>query len=538
VQCHLTTMIALLFLVGLTYVSGGLIPAETCKAGSWSEWSECTSSKHCRNVPLPVFSYPMEATTEWDEGRDAMQSIMKAKMESWEATDRCIADGSCPELRRQPISGAYKCVDGLAGDIPCKNIDQLSFLTFSQLGYTEPIPGDSIRGNDVWGWEDPVEGHEYAIMGLAGGTSFVRVTDPVNPVTVGFMYSATTYSSWRDIKVIGNYAYIVSEAADHGLQVFDLTRLRGRITVAYFQPDAVLKTFGNAHNLVSHEEANLLYVVGATRAGGSPPYTICRGGLLIVDVSNPLMPRQIGCFGDDGYVHDAQCVYYRGPDTRYQGRELCFCFNENSLTLVDVHDKNNMRMVAKTGYINVAYTHQGWLTEDHEIILLDDEQDEQNKPLDQQFTKTYVWDIRNIEMPVLRTIFESSERSIDHNQYIIGDYSYQANYESGLRLLHINRNTYELSNVGYFDAYPSRTTAQFNGLWSVFPFYKSGIIALSSINHGLFMVRPDWTGINALVENKTTYAEQTRTRPILQSELGAHCPNQVETKACDVPFLC
>jgi len=169
---------------------------------------------------------------------------------------------------------------------------------------------------------------------------------------------------------------------------------------------------------------------------------------------------------------------------------------------------------------------------------LDDEQDEQNKPLDQQFTKTYVWDVRNIEMPVLRTIFESSERSIDHNQYIIGDYTYQANYESGLRLLHINRNTYELSNVGYFDAYPSRTTAQFNGLWSVFPFYDSGIIALSSINHGLFIVRPDWTGINALVENKTTYAEQTRTRPILQSELGAHCPNQVETKSCDVPFLC
>jgi len=473
----------------------------------------------------------MEASTEWDEGRTAMLNIMKAKEKSWALTDRCKAEGTCPELSRLPISGAYQCVGGMAGDIPCKNIDQLSFLTFAEMGYVDPIPGDPIRGNDVWGWEDPLNNDEYAIMGFTGGTAFVRITDPVNPVPVGFMYSATTHSSWRDIKVIGNYAYIVSEARDHGLQVFDLRHLRGRTTVAYFTPDAVLNTFGNAHNIVSHEEKNLLYVVGATASVG---YQTCRGGLLVVDASNPLNPQQIGCFGDDGYVHDAQCVIYHGPDTRYVGRELCFCFNENSLTLVDVEDKNNMRMITKSGYINVAYTHQGWVTDDHEIILLDDEQDEMNRPLDQQFTKTYVWDIRNIQDPQLKTVFESSERSIDHNQYIIGNYSYQANYESGMRLLHINRATYELSNVGYFDAYPSRTTTQFNGLWSIFPYYRSGVVALSSINHGLFIVRPDWTDINALVESKTTYAEQTRTRSLLQDEVGANCPTR-ETKQCDAP---
>jgi len=459
-----------------------------------------------------------------------MQTVMKEKLKSWAATDKCKADGSCPELSRLPINGAYKCVDGMAGDIPCKNVHQLSFLTFAQMGYVDPIPGDPIRGNDVWGWEDPLNLDEYAIMGFTGGTAFVRVTDPVNPVPVGYMYTATTYASWRDIKVIGNYAYIVSEARDHGLQVFDLTHLRGRTSVAYFTPDAVLNTFGNAHNIVSHSEKNLVYVVGATATGG---YQTCRGGLLVVDVSNPLNPTQIGCFGDDGYVHDAQCVIYHGPDTRFQEREICFCFNENSLTLVDVEDKNNMHMIAKSAYINVAYTHQGWLTEDHEVILLDDEQDEMNKPLDQQFTKTYVWDIRDLLFPQLRSIFESSERSIDHNQYIIGNYTYQANYESGLRILHINQPTYELSNVGYFDAYPSRTTAQFNGLWSVFPFYRSGIIALSSINHGLFMVEPDWAGINAIVKSKASYAERKRTL-----ELGADCPIKVETKPCEAPANC
>jgi len=528
-------MIALLFLVGLACVNAASV--DTCKLGEWSNWSECVSSKHCPQVPVPVFSYPMEATEEWDEGRTVMQTIMKAKEESWAKTRQCIEDGSCPELRRLPIAGAHVCnSNGIAGDIPCRNVDQLAYLTIPQLGYTPPIQGDSPAGNDIWGWDDTAFGHEYAIVGLTGGTSFVRITDPKNPVPVGFMYSATTYSSWRDIKVIGNFAYIVAEARGHGLQVFDLTRLRGRNTMTYFTPDAVSNVFGNAHNIVANEETKFLYVVGATQAGTG--YQLCRGGLLVIDVANPVQPRYAGCFGTDGYVHDAQCVIYRGPDTAYRGREVCFCFNENSLTLVDVHDKNNMRMITKTGYVNVAYTHQGWLTEDHQVILLDDEQDEYNKPSAQQFTKTYVWDVRVLSQPNLRSVFQSSERAIDHNQYILGDYSYQANYESGLRILHINRATYELTNVGYFDAYPTRTTAQFNGLWSVYPYHRSGTIGLSSINHGLFLVKANMRNIETLVESNTTFAEQTRTRPVLESAVSATCPNVFETKPCDATVQC
>jgi len=524
-----------LFLVGLAYANGASV--ETCKVGQWSNWSECISSKHCPAEPIPIVSYPMEVTEEWDEGRTGMQTIMKAKLESWAQTRQCMADGSCPELNRLPIAGAYTCnANGIAGDIPCKNVDQLAYMTIPQLGYTPPIQGDSPAGNDCWGWEDPLNGDEYAIVGLTGGTSFVRITDPKNPVAVGFIRTATTYSSWRDIKVIGSYAYIVSEARGHGLQVFDLTKLRGRNTLAVFTPDAVSNVFGNAHNIVANEETHFLYVVGATQAGTG--YQLCRGGLLVLDVASPLQPRYAGCFGTDGYVHDAQCVIYHGPHAAYRGRELCFCFNENSLTLVDVHDKNNMRVIAKSGYVNVAYTHQGWLTEDHEVILLDDEQDEYNKPSAQQFTKTYVWDIRVLTQPTLKSVFQSSERSVDHNQYIIGNYAYQGNYESGLRILHINRATYELTSVAYFDAYPSRTTPQFNGIWSVYPFLRSGTIVLSSINHGMFLVKANLSAMDELVKSNTTFAEQTRTRPVLEISSSANCPYLIETKSCEAPVLC
>jgi len=528
-------MIVVLLLGLVACANAATLESDSCVAGAWSEWSQCTSSKHCSKVPLPVFSYPLEESAEWDEGRETMTKIMAEKERQWKAIDECKAAGTCPEMNRRPIPGAYTCSEGLAGDLPCLNVHQLSYFDFDDLGYV-PVTGDTNpRGNDIWGWTDPENGDEYAIAGVSGGTSFVRITDPENPVTVGFIYTATVFSTWRDIKVIGHYAYIVAEAADHGLQVFDLHHLRGRTTLAYFEPDAVNNEFGQAHNIVSHEETGYVYVVGARR--GNYPL-ICAGGLHVIDVSEPLKPRTVGCYGGDGYTHDAQCVIYHGPDTAYKGREICFAFNENSLTIVDVNDKNNMFMIAKEAYINVAYTHQGWLTEDHEVILLDDEQDELANDPARQFTKTYVWDIRELKNPTLKTVYQSSERSVDHNQYIIGDFTFQSNYESGLRILHINRETYELSLVAYIDIFPTRTTNQFNGAWSVFPYYKSKVVTIQSINHGLFVVKPDWEAINKLVASRATHAEQTRSRPVIFANEGSMCPALVETRTCVAPVLC
>jgi len=504
--------------------------AATLDKCRWSEWSECISSKHCPKVPAPLFTFPVEETSEWDHGREVMQKIMKQKAKAWREIDECTAAGSCPELAKMPLSGAYQCTNGIAGDIPCLNIRQRSFLNFAQLGYGTPIAGDSSpRGNDVWGWVDPQNRDEYAIMGLTGGTSFVRVTNPEAPVAVGFVYSATTSSSWRDIKVIGNHAYIVSEARGHGLQVFDLTRLRGRTTVAYFTPDAVNTDFGSAHNIVSNVESNYVYVVGATQAGFS---RTCSGGLMAINVANPLNPTTTGCYGGDGYVHDAQCVNYKGPDANYANREICFCFNEDTLTIVDATVKSSMTLIGKTGYVNAAYTHQGWLTEDHRVVLLDDEQDEYNLASNSQFTKTYFWDVSNLRAPALRSVFQSSERSIDHNQYIIGDLTYQANYEAGLRILRINRITNQLSQVAYFDVYPARTAAQFNGAWSVYPYFPSRNVAISSINHGLFMVTPNYAAIENLVASGETYAEKSRNLT------GGICDKISEKLQCSAPVLC
>ena len=107
---------------------------------------------------------------------------------------------------------------GMIGEYPCGNVTLLAHLDLPTMS--------AEAGNDVWGWTDSVTGKEYALMGLANGTGFVDISDPTTPVYLGKLPTHTVATIWRDIKVYGDYAFIVSEADGHGMQVFDLARLR------------------------------------------------------------------------------------------------------------------------------------------------------------------------------------------------------------------------------------------------------------------------------------------------------------------------
>ncbi len=363
------------------------------------------------------------------------------------------------------------CADGVADIFPCENVDLLAHLPLDEIG--------GGRGNDIWGWRDG--NREYALVGRTNGTAFVDMTDPENPVYLGNLPTQVRPSAWRDIKVYKNHAFIVADAAgNHGIQVFDLTQLRNvRNPPREFKPTARYDEFGSAHNIVINEDSGFAYAVGSDT---------CSGGLHMVDIRTPTRPRNAGCFSEDGYTHDAQCVTYRGPDRSYQGKEICFAANEDSITIVDVTDKSDPVMVSRNTYSGSAYTHQGWLTEDHAYFVVDDELDEQR--FDHN-AKTYVWDMSNLENPQITGAHLSIKRSIDHNQYVAGSYTYQANYQQGLTILEIvDPKTGKLERAGSFDTYPESDLARFDGAWSVYPYLKSGAVLISDINRGLFIVRP------------------------------------------------
>ena len=352
------------------------------------------------------------------------------------------------------------------------------------------LPKGTIGGgnmNDIWGWTDPLDGKEYVIACKTTGTAFIDISNPANPIYLGSLPTHTLSSTWRDAKVFNNYAFIVSEAGGHGMQVFDLTRLRNIANPPIqFTEDAHYPLFGNAHNIAINEATGYAYCVGSNTFSG---------GLHIVNINNPLLPVIAGDYATDGYTHDTQVVIYQGPHAAFQGKEIAFSSNENTVTITDVTDKQDTETISISPYTGSAYTHQGWLTEDHRFFLVGDELDElqQGHP-----TRTYIWNVENLLSPVLVGYYQSSVNAIDHNLYTRGSNVYQSNYTAGLRILdQVDLANGLMQEVGYFDVYPQGNNAAFSGTWSNYPYFSSGTVAVSHMQEGVFIVRPKFMTASA-----------------------------------------
>ncbi len=384
----------------------------------------------------------------------------------------------------RPASSTNQCVDGWAGNYACENVDLVSVMPREALG-TDP---NVATGNDLWGWVDPQNGTEWAIMGMADGTVFVDLSNPANPRYVGKMPTRQVIVPWRDMKVYRNHLYVVADGQGHGMQVFDLTRLRGVGSPQTFQPDAEYFgpglglnsgfLLGNAHNIAINEQTGFAYLLGTST---------CGQGLHMVDLSEPKNPQFAGCFGQTGYTHDAQCVIYDGVDERYLGRELCFDSDPqpSALTIVDVTDKDNPHIVGRHVYEGGAYSHQGWLSPNHQYFYLGDELDEATFGHE---TRTAIFDLRDLENPTVTNVYNATTLSIGHNMYTVGKDLYQANYTAGLRIL--RRQGANLTEIGFFDLFPETDAPAFRGAWTAYPYLPSGNVIVSSIEGGLFVLRP------------------------------------------------
>ena len=366
--------------------------------------------------------------------------------------------------------GQTPCLNGMAGDYPCNGYDLQSFIPFSTF--------NASSGNDSWGWTDPVNGDEYALMGLDNGTVFINITDPVNPVYLGKLPTHTTSTTWRDVKVYNNHAFVVSEAGGHGMQVFDLTRLRNVSNAPEtFTEDAHYDGFGSSHNIVINEETGYAYSVGDNTYSG---------GAHFIDISNPLNPIAAGGYSDDGYTHDAQVVIYNGPDTDYTGKEIYIGSNEDKVVIVDVTDKNNPQHISSVSYSNFSYTHQGWITEDFKYYILGDESDEINFGFN---TKTIVLDFTDLDNPIHSFDYSGPTLATDHNGYVNGDLFYLANNAAGLRVIDISDiSNGEMTEIGFFDSHPLNDFAGYEGIWSTYPYFESGNIVISD-REGFLVVK-------------------------------------------------
>lgn len=402
---------------------------------------------------------------------------------------------------RASASTAFECEDGMAGPYPCENVDLLGSVPLPMMG--------GATGNDIWGWTDPETGREYAIMGTSHAAGFVDVTNPQEPRVVGILPTAGIPDQvlWRSIRVDGHYAYVVSEITDHGMQVFDLHRLRDATgpLPEVFDADANYTEVSNTHTIWIDEPNDTAYLVGTNTCGANGE----NGGLHMVDISDPLNPAFAGCATVDtfaeqdpdepnNYVHETWCETYHGPDADYQGREICFGSNENAVVIYDTTDKANPVVISETTYPNASYTHQGVPTGDHKWFMFNDELDEQQAGIP---TTTYIMEIDDLDDPPVPVAYEHPSATIDHNMFIHqGNRLFQSNYSQGLRILEFSDESLsagQLDEVAYFDVIPAVDVAEFAGTWSNYRFPGSGNVVVSTIENavnGLMILRPTLDG--------------------------------------------
>ena len=145
--------------------------------------------------------------------------------------------------------------DGIEHTYECKDYDLIGYVSLDQM--------DATLGNDCWGWTDLQTAKEYVLMGLENGTAIIDISEPNQPNYLGKIPTATVSSMWRDIKVYNNHAFIVSEADDHGMQVFNLEQLRGLSTKQKFSPEYTYKGYGDSHNIAINTESGYAYTCGA-----------------------------------------------------------------------------------------------------------------------------------------------------------------------------------------------------------------------------------------------------------------------------------
>ncbi|HET8936234.1 MAG TPA: choice-of-anchor B family protein [Polyangiales bacterium] len=385
--------------------------------------------------------------------------------------DACVCE--------EPI---VKCESGMAGPYPCLGVDLLSRVTFADLG------GSS--GNAVWGGVDSTSKREIGVVGLDNGTAFVDVSIPNCPVVLGHLPSTSGRNGTRDVKVYGDYALAVAEIQNHGLQIFDLRTLPSRkdaggasnkleATVTFKGTSS--SPVGIAHTIVPNEATKMVYLAGEA--------STCNRKVLMLDFSDPMNPQPLGCIDTPGQqVHDADCLIYHGPDAAYTGHEICVTYNGNdAFSVVDMQDKKATKVISTTKYMGGVYAHQGTFNEAHTHLAVSDEMDEEQNG---HATRTYLFDMTDLDNPVALPPYDAKTMACDHNEYVVGNFLYQANYSAGLRILDISQiATGKLKEVGFFDTLPNSDSNAMYGAWTSFPFFKSGIVLTQTQDSGLYITK-------------------------------------------------
>jgi choice-of-anchor B domain-containing protein len=414
------------------------------------------------------------------------------------AADRASATAgviaTSPAAALQVVQGAASnCVQGFAGQFPCRNVDFLAQMPLSRFS-SQPT-----SAANVWGLVDLNDNREYAVIGLRNGTAVVDVTDPANPREVGTVPGNP--SLWREVKIYQYrdtaanryraYAYISTEAAGSGLQVIDLSGLPNTVSLATTLTDTgrqhtlYVSNIDYATNVVLPGAQAFLYAAGSDRNSGA---------WRVYSLANPAQPLLLTSPPGGQYMHDSTSLLITDSrtsqcDAGHNPCEVLADFNENTVDLWDVTNKSSPVLLSSTSYPAATYTHSGWPSADQRFLFVHDELEEIRRGLN---TQMYTMSLDNLRAPSVVTSYTGSTTTTDHNGYTKGSFYYVSHYRRGLVVFDVS-NPNQLREVAHMDTFlaPADNSAGTDGAWGVYPFFPSGTVAISDISNGLVLMKPN-----------------------------------------------
>jgi choice-of-anchor B domain-containing protein len=326
-----------------------------------------------------------------------------------------------------------------------KNLTLLSTVNFNQ----------SIAG--CWHYNNG--GNEYALVGAHDGLAIVNITNAAVPVVLQTVPAPA--SLWREVKVLGDYAYAVTEGSgtpgvDAGLLVVDLTALPGTCNYKFWDGDgAILGQLNTGHSITA--DNGYVYINGSNLGGG---------GVVFVDVSNPYFPTYAGMYNLE-YVHDSYVTH----DTMYTSEIYAGQF-----AVVNVSNKSNPVVMASQATPG-AFNHNSWLSDNHDILFTTDEVN--NAPLG----AFNVNDLSNIQLLDVYTCDTLGSAEV-HNVRVWNDWLLCPSYGSQLTIVDAARPS-NLIETGHY----------ITGVylcWDADPYLQSGHVIASDIDGMFYVFQPNY----------------------------------------------
>ena len=337
-------------------------------------------------------------------------------------------------------------------DSSCQIISDNINLLFNWSDSTLPI--NSLGGSytDVYGIA--INGGEYAVIGSTMGAHIIDVTNPSQSYEAAFVPGAFQGSlvTHRDYFHMDNYLYAVCDQGSSTLQIIDLSNLPNSVNIIY-DTDSLIST---THNIFIDTLNKKLYTTSGK----------------VFDISDPINPSflfHMGFFYHDLYVEN---------DTGYFN-----CFS-NGLQIYEMTTNSPQYLGSLTSYPDQGTNHSGW-KKDNIYIMADENGGLSLKVID-------VSDLNNLQVIALFNSGVLPSPAVPHNLIIRDNFVYVSYYCDGLQVFDIS-NPNNPIKAGYYDTYPSIYCSGFKGNWGVDPQLPSGIILVSDVQSGLFVLEFDYS---------------------------------------------